>query len=75
MHIICSFTSDYFPIYDDEYEHVYYDDDDHHHHHVLHDIWGFADLQTSGYRQLTRLWWVQGCEPPGGLTLARVGRM
>ena len=40
MHIVCSYTSGYFPIYDDEYGRVHYDDDDH----VSHDIWGFADI-------------------------------
>ena len=36
MHIVCSYTSGYFSIYDDEYEHVHYDDNDYYH--VLHDI-------------------------------------
>ena len=31
MHFVCTYTSDYFPIYDDEYGLVHYDDDDHHH--------------------------------------------
>ena len=35
MQIVCSYTSDYFLIYDDGYERVHYDDD-----HVLHDIRG-----------------------------------
>ena len=44
--LICSFTSGYFPFYNDvlpllydEYGRVHYDDD---HHHALHDISGFA---------------------------------
>ena len=35
MHIACSFTSCYFPIYDNEYGRVHYDDDDDR---ALHDI-------------------------------------
>ena len=41
MHIVCSYTSSYFLIYDDEYIRVHYDDDDNH---VSHDIQGFAVL-------------------------------
>ena len=52
MHIVYSFTSGYFLIYDDEYECVRYDDDDHHH--VLHDIREFVDLRFR-YRELARL--------------------
>ena len=44
MHIVCSYTSGYFLIYDDEYERVHYDGDEHH---ALHDIRGFADLRMS----------------------------
>ena len=55
MHIMCSYTSSYFSIYDDECSHVHYDDD---HHHASHDIRGFADFTTSGYEQLAWLWWV-----------------
>ena len=43
MHFVCTCTSSYFPIYDDEYGHIHYDDDDH----ALHDIQGSADLHTS----------------------------
>jgi len=50
MHIVCSYTLGYSLIYDDEYGCVHYDDD-----HALHDIQGFADLQTSGYEQLAQL--------------------
>ena len=56
MDIVCPFTSGYLPIYDDEYGCVHYDDDGY----ALHDIRGFANLRTSGYRQLARLWWAQG---------------
>ena len=51
MDIVCPFTSGYLPIYDDEYGCVHYDDDGY----ALHDIRGFANLRTSGYRQLARL--------------------
>ena len=44
MHVVC-YTSSYFSSYDDEYRRVHYDDDDR----TLHDIQGFADLQTSDY--------------------------
>ena len=51
MHFVCSYTSSYFSIYDDEYGHVYYDDDnDHHHHHASHDTQEFTNLWTFGYR-------------------------
>ena len=50
MHTVCSYTSDYFPIYDDEYGHIQYDDDDEHH--VSHDTQKFANLRTFGYGQL-----------------------
>ena len=40
MHIVCSFTSGYFSLYDDEYGRIH--DDDDHHHHALHDIRGFV---------------------------------
>ena len=43
VHFVCTYTSDYFPIYDDEYGHVHYDD---HHHHASHDTQGSADLRT-----------------------------
>ena len=36
MHIVYSFTSGYFPFYD-EYEHIHYDDDDDDDYHVSHD--------------------------------------
>ena len=52
MSFVCLYTSGYFPIYEDKYEHVHYDDDDGH---ASHDTRGFADLQTSGYVQLPRL--------------------
>ena len=42
-YFVCTYTSDYFLIYDDKYEHVHYDDD---YHHASHDTQGFADLQT-----------------------------
>ena len=29
MHIVCSFTSSYFSIYDDEYKRVHYNNDGH----------------------------------------------
>ena len=45
MHIVRSYTSAYFLIYDDEYGCLHYNDDDDDH--ALHDIRGFADLQTS----------------------------
>ena len=51
MCIVCSFTSAYFLIYDDEYRGVHYDDDDDHHH-ALHDIRGFVVPPDS---QLARL--------------------
>ena len=41
MYIVCSYTSGYFPIYDDEYRHLYYDDN---HHHVSHDTRRFTNL-------------------------------
>ena len=45
MHLMCSYSSGYIPIYDDEYRRVdYVDDDDGH---VLHDTQGSANLQTS----------------------------
>ena len=53
MHVVCSYTSGYFFIYDDEYEWVDYDNDDDYH--ASHDIQGFADLRMSGYEQLARL--------------------
>ena len=55
MHIVCSYTSGYFLIYDDEYGCVHYNNDDDEYgcvhynddddDHALHDIRGFADLQ------------------------------
>ena len=41
MDIVCSYTSDYFPIYDDDYKRVHYDEDGDDQ--TLHDIRGFAD--------------------------------
>ena len=58
MHVVYSYTSGYFSIYDDEYGRVHYDDyddDDH----VLHDTRGFSNLRTFDYGQITRLLWVQ----------------
>ena len=46
MHCVCTYTSGFFFIYDNEYRRVHYDND-HHHHHVSHDTHGSADLQTS----------------------------
>ena len=54
MHIVCSFTSDNFLIYVDEYGLVHYNNYDDHHH-VLHYIRGFTVLLMSDYEQLTRL--------------------
>ena len=45
MHIVCSYTSGYFPIYRDEYGRVNYDGDNDDH--VLHDTWESANLQKS----------------------------
>ena len=44
MHFVCTYTSGYFPIYDDEYGHIYYDDHDDN---VSHDTQG---LLTVGRR-------------------------
>ena len=52
MHFVCTYTSGYFSIYDDEYEREYYADNDDH---ASHDTEG---LLSSG--QLALLWWVQG---------------
>ena len=52
MHIVCSYTLGYFPIYDDKYGLTHYDDD---HHHALHEIRGFSDLRASTCGQLGRL--------------------
>ena len=41
MHIVCLYTSSYFPIHDDEYRRVHYDDD---HHHALNNIQMFIGL-------------------------------
>ena len=41
MHFVCTYTSGYFPIYDNEYGRVCYDDDDDH---VLHDTQGATYL-------------------------------
>ena len=57
MHIVCSYTSGYFSIYDDGYGCVHYDD--YRYHHALYDILGFADLRTSYVGQLAQFWWVQ----------------
>ena len=54
MHIVCLFTSDYFPIYDDEHGRIHYEDDDY----ALYDIQRFAELSTFNYKQLTQLRWV-----------------
>ena len=41
LDFVCSYTSGYFPIYDDEYGRVYYDDD-----RASHDIWRSTTLKT-----------------------------
>ena len=66
MHFVCSYTSGYFPIYDDEYEHVYYDDDDDGH--ALHDTQWFADIQTLLQIASLNMMSLGGCEPPGDLS-------
>ena len=45
MHFVYSYTSRYFPIYDDKYRRIHYDDDDDGH--ASHDTQGSADLRTS----------------------------
>ena len=82
---MCSFTSGYFPIYDNEYGHIHYDDDDgddddgdddDDDDDVLHDIQGFGNLWTFDCRQLARLRWAQGvCRSSGGLTLECLDHM
>ena len=42
MQFLCTYKSDYFSIYDDQYECIHYDDDKHH---ASHDIQGFVDLR------------------------------
>ena len=49
MHIVCSFTSGYFPFMRMSTDVVLYDDDDDH---ALHDIRGFANLRTPDHRKL-----------------------
>ena len=41
MHFVCTYTSGYFPIYDDEYRRVRYNAD------ALHDTPGYVDFRTS----------------------------
>ena len=72
MHIVGSFTSGYFPFYDDEYGRVHYDDDDDNH--ALLDIRGFA-LDVLLRLTSSTTMGLGVCEPPSWLTLARVSRV
>ena len=64
MHLVYTYTSSYFPFYNDECRRVHYDDDDTH---VLHDTQRSADFQMSPCTSSLTLVRVglKGCEPPG----------
>ena len=66
MHFVCTYTSGYFPIYDDEYGRVHYDDE---HHHASHGTQGSTDLRTSLWATNSTMMDPGGCEPPGDLCL------
>ena len=57
---MCTYTSGYFPIDDDEYGCIHYDDDDH----VSHSTQGFADLQMSLWTTSSTMMGPKGYEPP-----------
>ena len=47
MHFVCTYTSWYFPIYDDEYERVSYDDNDHASHETQWSVDLWKSLRTA----------------------------
>ena len=66
MHIVCSFTSGYFSIYNDEYGHVHFGDDD-----IMPDIQGFivppdirlhpTSMTMMGQESVQTAWWAHAC--------------
>ena len=63
MHFVYTYTSSYFPFYNDECRRVHYDNDDAH---VLHDTQRSTDLQMLLRTTSSTLVRVgpKGCEPP-----------
>ena len=64
MHSVYTYSSDYFPFYDDEYGHVHYNDDDDH---ASHKIQGSANLRTLLWPTSLTMMGSGECKPLGNL--------